>query len=316
MVSIIMAFCVITGLSSCISPKENLPKSGSYIAVENQYSFDELPHDGSRDVYEKLKSSVFSTPSSETKEFCTIKTDDDLSETQIYLGYRAFIDDHPEVFWLSCGTYNKGLDFETTYFQFSSLYSAKDLATMKSDFNGAIESFFNNVSDNLNQEELEKYAHDYIIENCEYDYNALDKDGNSDSKYKKYNEVHSAYGALVDRKAVCSGYAKTYKILLNRLGVDCVLIYGKGKSLEDEKFKIRTGEVNHEWNAVKNGSEWRMTDVTWDDVEEESKKYEFFNLSVSEMYSTHQAQQIDINSFQYSRWLNLNDYGDCLFLPK
>ncbi|MCH5256197.1 MAG: Ig-like domain-containing protein [Lachnospiraceae bacterium] len=86
--------------------------------------------------------------------------------------------------------------------------------------------------------------HDYLAANCEYDYeNYLAKDIPPMS--------YTAYGAFVNRAAVCQGYALAYKYLLNQVGIEC--------------YMVDSAVMNHAWNLVKIDGEFYQVDVTWDD---------------------------------------------------
>lgn len=58
----------------------------------------------------------------------------------------------------------------------------------------------------------------------------------------KYDDSASGgpYGLLIDGKAVCNGYARTFKLLANALGIEC--------------YKVNSNE--HEWNLVRVDGEW------------------------------------------------------------
>ncbi|KAI5463152.1 hypothetical protein BGZ63DRAFT_412815 [Mariannaea sp. PMI_226] len=70
-------------------------------------------------------------------------------------------------------------------------------------------------------------------------------------------------------KAVCQGYAETYKAIANRAGLECVLVSGHGKGYGYNALK--PGERpppakpdGHAWNAVRiDGGEWRLLDACW-----------------------------------------------------
>ena len=64
----------------------------------------------------------------------------------------------------------------------------------------------------------EKFVHDYIISNWTYDRTC----GNGGARLEPY----TVYGALVQRSAVCEGFAKTAKLLLDILGVHSQVISG------------------------------------------------------------------------------------------
>ena len=67
--------------------------------------------------------------------------------------------------------------------------------------------------------DLEKaiVLHDYLAVNCEYDYENYLANKIPDASY-------TAYGVLVNRTAVCQGYALAYKYLLNQTGIDCYMV--------------------------------------------------------------------------------------------
>lgn len=65
---------------------------------------------------------------------------------------------------------------------------------------------------------------------------------------------NEAYGALMQGTAVCEGYARAYKAILEELDIPCVLIRGK-----------TSGGQLHMWCAVRIGGEWLAVDPAWDD---------------------------------------------------
>lgn len=86
-------------------------------------------------------------------------------------------------------------------------------------------------------------AHDYIASHCAY-YNVEDYYGD--------NLSYSAYGVIINKKAVCQGYSFAYEAILSRLGFDDVLF-------------VVSDSLNHVWNLVKLDGKWYNIDVTWDD---------------------------------------------------
>ena len=69
----------------------------------------------------------------------------------------------------------------------------------------------------------------------------------------------SAYGALVEKKAVCQGYAEAFQLLMSLAGIDYKTVSGSTR---------RQGDENHSWNLVKlPGEDYCHVDVTWDSRE-------------------------------------------------
>ncbi|MCI9092364.1 MAG: leucine-rich repeat protein [Coprobacillus sp.] len=66
----------------------------------------------------------------------------------------------------------------------------------------------------------------------------------------------STYGALINQKAVCQGFASLFYRLALEAGVDCRFIKG-------DATKVAT-TYEHGWNIVKLGDKYYNLDVTWD----------------------------------------------------
>ena len=69
---------------------------------------------------------------------------------------------------------------------------------------------------------------------------------------------HNIYGALIERKVVCEGYAKAFKYILDSLGIECILVSGTATNSSNETEA-------HMWNYIKLDNSWYGVDVTWDD---------------------------------------------------
>ena len=101
--------------------------------------------------------------------------------------------------------------------------------------------------------------HDYIIEHCEY------STGREDDK----NEFR-AYGALVDGKAVCNGYAEAMSLLLSCAEVENRYVIGTAiQPFSVDRNTEDKGDgghpENHAWNQVCINQKWFNVDATWDD---------------------------------------------------
>ncbi|CAM1511257.1 Fc.00g087700.m01.CDS01 [Cosmosporella sp. VM-42] len=79
----------------------------------------------------------------------------------------------------------------------------------------------------------------------------------------------SVEDTIFSGKAVCQGYADTYKAIANRAGLECVVVSGHGKGYGYTPLK--KGERppppkpdGHAWNAVRiDGGEWKLLDACW-----------------------------------------------------
>lgn len=99
------------------------------------------------------------------------------------------------------------------------------------------------VSQSVGMTELEKtiLAHDYVVSHCSYK--------------KDKNIYYTAGSALVDGKALCTGYARAMELLLEEMGVESDL--------------VSSSEMQHSWVKVKVNGNWYHADPTWDDTRSE-----------------------------------------------
>ncbi len=104
-----------------------------------------------------------------------------------------------------------------------------------------------------------KAIHDYIIGRVSYD---------------ETLEKHTAYNALIDKFAVCEGYAEAAYRLFTDAGLECRMITGTA------------GGGPHSWNLVKVDGKWYNIDLTWDDpitnTGEQIIRYDYFLKSTKD----------------------------------
>lgn len=120
------------------------------------------------------------------------------------------------------------------------------------------------IKDTMTNEEKIKVIHDYIINETKYDKKR------ADNKVKEF-QSDTAYGALIEHKAICGGYSDAMKLFLERLGI--------------ENYKISS--ENHIWNLVRINNQWLHLDLTWDDpiteTEEDILEYDYFLITTKEL---------------------------------
>ena len=134
-----------------------------------------------------------------------------------------------------------------------------------------------------------KQVHDWLIDNIEYDTRL------------EANEPYSIYGALVEGRAVCEGYARSFKYILDELGIPCVLVSGTGTNSNGET-------ESHAWNYVQLNGEWYAIDVTWDDpiiigngyVSEDTRYRNFLKGSESFFENHREEGELSDNSIEFS----------------
>ena len=156
---------------------------------------------------------------------------------------RAVLNEHPELYfvdsmirWSYSGS--TALSVILTYDE-EGTYKFDDTA-FKRETNKALSLIDDEMSD------LQKaiILHDYLAVNCEYDKVRLNDGSIPHASY-------TAYGPLVNRFAVCQGYALAYKYLLKQVGI--------------ESYMVSSKSMNHAWNMIVLNNKYYQVDVTWDD---------------------------------------------------
>lgn len=123
-----------------------------------------------------------------------------------------------------------------------------------------------------------KIVHDYLVDNIEYDLEAGEN-------------IYNVYGALIDKKSVCEGYARSFKYIMDDLNIPCIIACGIGKN------SLGNAE-SHAWNYVQIDNEWYAIDVTWDDpvitgpgqlseARKQESKYEYYLNGSNKFFEDH-----------------------------
>lgn len=114
------------------------------------------------------------------------------------------------------------------------------------------------ITDDMTELEKELAINRYLCDTCVYDDEALENAEQHDFKYvdSEYNDSFTAYGALLNGRCVCAGYAAAFKLLADAAGLDCVVVTG-----------VLEGTLPHAWNKVRIDGEWEILDVTNNDNE-------------------------------------------------
>lgn len=101
------------------------------------------------------------------------------------------------------------------------------------------------IKDNMNLYEKEVAVHDWMVTNLKYDSNSLVAIPDTT------NGLHQPHGVLTKKKAVCVGFATTFKLFMNMLGAECKIVHST--------------DLSHSWDLVKlEDGKWYLTDITFD----------------------------------------------------
>lgn len=186
----------------------------------------------------------------------------DVLNNSFQLAINALTFDNPELFYIDITKINLITEITTRAFSTTyrisiggngKSYLANEFSTIEAVYGATavVDTAKEDIVALTKDNDIEnlKIVHDYLIDNTEYDTNY-----DTEIARNSYN----VYGTLIERRAVCEGYARTYKSIMDDLGIPCIIACGVGKN--------NSGETeSHAWNYVYVNENWYAVDVTWDD---------------------------------------------------
>ena len=243
-------------------------------------------------LYNKLVTAIENLQSEVAVSGITIKAEAGLSL------FRKVLADNPQYFWIS-RTASVTYDPRTQNVRsFILLYTDGEkadrmdsntgpvvvadrtkIAAKRKAFNDKITQILGEIPANYPEVEREKLIHDYILTHVAYDYVAA---ANPTPAESVLPHAYDIYGAAIEGKSVCEGYAKLFQYLCYRTGIQATQISG-----------VADGG-GHMWNAVKIDGDWYEIDVTWDDGDGELLYYQYFNLTHAQMSQSHSTEGTEL----------------------
>jgi hypothetical protein len=171
--------------------------------------------------------------------------------------YKYYFCDHTENFYLSnvsmaysytqIGSVKK---YESYTFTFTYSYDKGTVANMRAQMGALALKMLSAANGITGDEAKERALHDALVGAVHYDNDAA-------VNAQSHPESFTAYGALVNNTAVCDGYAKSMKLLLDSAGVKS--IYVSGTATND------SGTASHAWDMAQVAGKWYYLDPTFDD---------------------------------------------------
>ena len=180
--------------------------------------------------------------------------------------------DHPEIFWATGYKYRYYKDSPNIIFIPEYLFDKGKIKEHQKAMKSRVEKLVR-PAQSLSEWEKEKYVHDFICQNVHYD------------KLKKAYS-HEIIGPLGQGVGVCEGIAKAVKVLLDALGVWCVIAICGNNPEKGIKYR-------HTWNIVRIGGAYYHLDATFDNTLGKSDKvedirYDYFNLDDGHIFKDHE----------------------------
>lgn len=229
-----------------------------------------------RKAYDRIADAVEDLDTSVSLADLSVPKDEIMRIMQYYR------DDYPQHFYLD----DDDISFSHTGTKVHTLtlhytMSKSDVAAAKAKVEKAVDKLLEGIHGGMTAYERERLIYRRLIQHVTYN-----KKGGT--------AIYDLYGALVNRQAVCDGYAHALQYLLYRAGIPCIRVTGSSK-----------GE-SHVWNMVKLSNKWYYVDVTWDDPivtdVTDFVGYTYLNVTEAQIKQDHNIEPIkqDGQTISYS----------------
>lgn len=179
--------------------------------------------------------------------------------------------DNPEMFWLSAYQFSQ----VGTSYRFEYWIPERDIVSELAQVQAAAAPIIAQAKQIPQEYDRALYLYQTVIERIDYEDVA-------DEESAESNRKRSVLGGLIDGKAVCAGYAKTFQYLANASGIRCTYVTGTSRS------------VGHAWNLIWIDGQPYYCDPTWGDsaVNDgmEYTDYFYFCMTQDELFRTHEIE--------------------------
>ena len=261
---------------------------------ENSYYYNKLTEQ-QKNIYTAIANGVKSlTNDVKLKKYEYIDSETTMKDVEVAL--HKFLLDHPEVYYMDdkytvstkTGITGTGVIVGLTY-QFGSI---EELNNSVARLNSKFDEILNEATIEKGKDfENEQKIHDVLSKKVTYyEYEDLSK---IPSKY------HTIEGTLTENLAVCDGLAKTFQILLDKVGIKSIIVSGS------------LNGTSHAWNMVQLEDGWYHTDITSDNSIKTEKKvvfHSYFNINTETIKKTHVISEEDIIPESTSTKYNFYEY--------
>lgn len=181
----------------------------------------------------------------------------------------AIRNDHPECYWAPTSFIISGNSVVVMAIMVQYTIPADTDGTKTAALEAAVQRYLTGIDDSMPEYTREKIIHDRMVAHITYD--------------ETTENCSNIYGALVEGKALCEGYARAFQYLLCRAGIQGYFVEGQANG------------VNHAWNLVEIDDEYYYVDITWDDPADDHPDieetrivdYAYFNVTTAELERTH-----------------------------
>lgn len=204
----------------------------------------------------------------------------------------AFYLDNPDIFYvdfdkLSISFYRHGQNYlaridsgrEASFYN-DEITNEEQINELQAKLDNSIKNYLSNL-DNLQEETIVKEINNRLIDNVEYSFDANGID------IQKAN-IRTVLGGLVYKYAVCEGYSRAFKLLMDAINIRTVQVIG---------YVMNNNDViePHSWNYVQLDNKWYLVDPTFNDSN--NNKYLLIGQNEANIYK--ESNTISNSGFEF-----------------
>ncbi|MCR4904300.1 MAG: hypothetical protein K6A23_15685 [Butyrivibrio sp.] len=237
------------------------------------YAYEQLDDEG-KNLYTEIYSVLTSLG-----EDVVVST---LDKGDIKTAFNYCMADHPEIFYVTGYTYKEytlGDEIQKISFSGTYTYNESEIKNRQNKIDSYVAACLAGIDSNADQYSKVKYVYEYIINSTDYVADAEDN--------------QNICSVFINNKSVCQGYAKAAQYLLNKLGIESVLVTG---TVQDSSGSWG----GHAWNLVNIDGQYYYVDTTWGDASYQTQSgdigdnqriptinYFYLNVTTDELSKTH-----------------------------
>ena len=177
----------------------------------------------------------------------------------------------PEFFWINNHySYSSTADGNITL-MLEAKYS--NIEEMQQQIDAAADQIIAEIPDGAGDYEKAEIIYSRLINDITYNHDAA------------HESDYDIYGALVNKSAVCDGYAKAFKYLFEKAGLSCSYYAG-------DATNTAGNTEGHAWNGAYLEGELYYFDVTWADQDDGFVHFDWFAVTSEEMLASHMPYEV------------------------
>lgn len=247
LIGILIMLYVTPTVAMAYNSQEYLKKGGGHY-------FDEMTEE-EKDIYTRILNAVVAF-----EEEVVLPRSEYWTVYDVLVKFRA---DFPEIFWLDVnyGCQKNGDDVVGLVFSY--VYTEEEIDEINSIINDIVTSI-RIRTDYMDDYHVAFEVFKWVCEHVNYNKNT-------------YNPVN-AEQAFLEGTAICGGFAKSYAILAQKIGLDCDVVIGA---------RSENAKVAHAWDQVYIGDRTIYIDCTWGDHSQVTMNNKYFDAEEEDFLKNH-----------------------------